>query len=80
MCAYKVVRVSCTVFGLGGTVENAVLGQQRGLFAATHNKAFVTIDEWIGATLDDIRRLEDEAAAKTRAIMGDAAAVPAAKA
>jgi hypothetical protein len=78
MCAYKVVRVSCTVFGLGGTVEGAVLGQQRGLFAATHCKAFVTIDEWIESTIADIRRLEDEAAAKTRAIMGDAAAVPAA--
>lgn len=75
MCCYKVVRVSCTVFGLGGTVEGAVLGQQRGLFAATHCKAFVTLDEWIESTLDDIRRLEDEAAAKTKALMGDAAVV-----
>jgi len=75
MCAYKVVRVSCTVFGLGGTVEGAVLGQQRGLFASTHNKAFVTLDDWIEATMEDVRRLEDEAAAKTKALMGDAAAV-----
>ena len=78
MCCYKVVRVSCTVFGLGGTVEGAVLGQQRGLFAATHCRAFVTLDEWIEATIEDIRKLEDEAAAKTKAIMGDAAAVAAA--
>ena len=77
MCAYKVVRVTCTVFGLGGTVEGAVLGQQRGLFSTTHCKAFVTLDEWEGLSVDDIRRLEDEAAAKTKAIMGEAAIVPA---
>ena len=63
-CASKVVRAHCSLFSVGGTVENAIVNQQRDIFTMTHNKAFVTLDTW--ADLDDegIRRLEDEAKAK----------------
>lgn len=71
MTCYKVVRAHCSLFGLSSTVENAILGQQRGLFSSTHNKAFVTIDEWIDATMDDIRKLEAETAEKVVALLGD---------
>ena len=75
MVAYKVVRVHCSIFGLSSVVEKAVLGQQRGLFTQTHCKAFVTLDEWFESSLEDIRLLEDEAAAKSKAIMGSNAVV-----
>lgn len=75
MTCYKVVRAHCSLFGLASTVENAILGQQRGLFATTHNKAFVSIDEWIDATMDDIRKLEAETAEKVVALLGDNANV-----
>ena len=71
MVCYKVVRAHCTVFGLSGTVESAILGQQRSLFAQTHCKAFVTIDEWFDKTIEDVRKIEDETAAKAKEIMGD---------
>ena len=75
MTCYKVVRAHCSLFGLASTVENAILGQQRGLFATTHNKAFITIDEWIDATMDDIRKLEAETAEKVVALLGENAKV-----
>ncbi len=62
MCAYKLVRAHCGIFGLAGTVESAILNQQRNLFAQTLNKAFVTIDDWYAMTMEDVRKMEDEVA------------------
>ena len=61
-------------------VENSILNQQRELFLKTHAHAFVTIDEWIGLTMDDIRRLEADVASKSadelKATIQASAAVP----
>lgn len=67
MCAYKLVRADFKYFPLQGTVEGTVLSSQRDLFARTHAQAFVSQDEWIGLTMEDVRRLEGEVAAKSAA-------------
>jgi hypothetical protein len=62
MCCYKIVRATCGIFGLQGTVEGAIINSQRNLFTQTLSKAFVTIDEWHGLTIEDIRKMEAEVA------------------
>jgi hypothetical protein len=54
------VRADFKYFGLQGKVEGGVLSSQRDLFAKTHAQAFTSQDEWIGLTMADVRRLEDE--------------------
>jgi hypothetical protein len=80
MCAYKVVRANCAIFGLQTTVENAILSQQRNIFTQTLNKAFVTIDDWHHLTMADVRKLEDDVAKKANEQLKDtvskAAATP----
>lgn len=58
--APQLVRADFKYFGLQGKVEGSVLSSQRDLFAKTHAQAFTTQDEWIGLTMADVRKLEDE--------------------
>ncbi len=78
MCAYKVVRIDTSLFGLGGTVQGAVLGSQRGLFAKSCCWATATLDKWVGCTWEDIRAMEARVAAasnsKLKAVSAAAAA------
>lgn len=67
MCAYKLVRADFKYFGLQSTVEGTTLSSQRKLFAETHARAFVGQDEWIDITMADVRKLEEEVAAKSAA-------------
>jgi hypothetical protein len=80
MCAYKVVRANCSIFGLQGTVEGAILSQQRNIFTQTLNRAFVSIDDWHHLTMADVRKLEDDVAKKANEQLKDtvskAAATP----
>lgn len=62
MCAYKLVRCEAVVFALSGTIKSAVEGQQRSLFNKSHAQAAATVDLWIGLSIDDVRRIEQEAA------------------
>ena len=71
MCAYKVVRANCAIFGFQTTVENAILGQQRNIFTQTLNKAFITIDDWHGMSMEDIRKMEDEVAKRANEQLKD---------
>lgn len=73
MCAYKLVRCTANVFALGGTIKSTVEGQQRNLFNKSHAHAAATVDMWIGLSLEDVRRIEKEAAdeAATVAVAAD---------
>lgn len=65
MCCYKVVRAYCKVFGVQTVAENAVINSQRGLFTSTLCKAYVTLDDWVNVTIEEIRQLEADVAAKS---------------
>ena len=72
MCCYKVVRAQLKVFGLQTMGENTITNQQRNLFRSTLCKAFVTVDDWISVTMEEIRKLEGEVAAKSQASIKNA--------
>lgn len=65
MCAYKVVRADCKIFGLQGTVENAILNQQRSLFNSTLAQCVGTLDEWVELSSADIRKMEEDVARRS---------------
>lgn len=81
MTCYKVVKLRFKVFGLQSRVE--AWGQASGIrnpFLEYHRKIFCWIDEWFGMSLEQIRAMEDETAAITKAKLeadGIAAAAPA---
>lgn len=83
MCAYKVVRTSVHIFGLAGTVEGSIVGQQRGLFASSLCQAVATLDDWADITPEQLRAMEAETARisneKLAKTVKSAAALPAAK-
>lgn len=58
MTAYKLVTVDAPYWGFGYRLEQLVLGGERALFAESHKRCFVWIDEWFGLTFDDVRKLE----------------------
>ncbi|CAL8086934.1 unnamed protein product [Calicophoron daubneyi] len=60
MCAYKLVRCECKILFVQGRLEAMIQRQERRLFANFHRQVFCWMDRWIGMTMDDIRRLEDE--------------------
>jgi hypothetical protein len=62
MTAYKLVTANFKYWGLQGTVEGMIERFQENLFRSTLRQAFCLVDEWYGLTMDDIRRMEHEAA------------------
>ena len=56
------VRVSFKYFPLQGTVESLVINQQRKIFGETLLRSFCTLDDWVGLSMEDIRKLEKEVA------------------
>jgi hypothetical protein len=74
MTCYKVVRAYFKYWGAQTKVENSITGQQRGLFTKTTGAAFCMMDEWYGLTMEDVRRMEAENAAKLNDKMKDAVA------
>ena len=51
-------------FGLQTIIENFIRSQEIKVFTRTMRQLVCMMDEWDGLTMDDIRRMEEEAAAK----------------
>ncbi|KAJ8287128.1 hypothetical protein GJAV_G00047970 [Gymnothorax javanicus] len=60
MCAYKLVTVKFKWWGLQSKVENFIHQQERRIFTNFHRQLFCWMDGWVGLTMEDIRRMEDE--------------------
>uniref|UniRef100_K3W5H1 Phosphatidylinositol transfer protein N-terminal domain-containing protein n=1 Tax=Globisporangium ultimum (strain ATCC 200006 / CBS 805.95 / DAOM BR144) TaxID=431595 RepID=K3W5H1_GLOUD len=67
MTCYKAVRVNFEYWGVQGKAEKIIRDQQRQLFHHTLRQAQCLTDDWFGLTMDDIRRLEENVAAKLEA-------------
>uniref|UniRef100_A0A8C9Z9M2 Phosphatidylinositol transfer protein beta isoform n=1 Tax=Sander lucioperca TaxID=283035 RepID=A0A8C9Z9M2_SANLU len=60
MCAYKLVTVKFRWWGLQTKVENFIHRQEKRIFTNFHRQLFCWIDRWVGLTMEDIRRMEEE--------------------
>uniref|UniRef100_A0A4W6DFU8 Phosphatidylinositol transfer protein beta isoform n=1 Tax=Lates calcarifer TaxID=8187 RepID=A0A4W6DFU8_LATCA len=60
MCAYKLVTVKFRWWGLQTKVENFIHRQEKRIFTNFHRQLFCWIDKWVGLTMEDIRRMEEE--------------------
>uniref|UniRef100_A0A3B4F449 Phosphatidylinositol transfer protein beta isoform n=1 Tax=Pundamilia nyererei TaxID=303518 RepID=A0A3B4F449_9CICH len=60
MCAYKLVTVKFKWWGLQTKVENFIHRQEKRIFTNFHRQLFCWIDKWVGLTMEDIRRMEEE--------------------
>ena len=68
MCSYKLCRVEAKYWGVQGRVERFIHDSAlRRTMLGAHRQAWVWQDEWLGLSLDDIRRLEAEAARELQA-------------
>ena len=45
-------------------MENIIRSQEIKIFTRTMRQLVCTMDEWVGLTMEDIRRMEDEAKEK----------------
>jgi hypothetical protein len=64
MCAYKLIKVRCDIFGIQGRVEKLLDSVEQGLYLRFHKQIFTLMDEWHGLSVDDIRKMEDRLKAK----------------
>lgn len=69
MCSYKLIKVNFSYMGVQRRVENFILDAIRDQLVTGHRQAYAWIDEWIDLDLDDIRKLEQEAALKMNATL-----------
>lgn len=61
MCAYKLCRVEFKFWGMQGRIEQFIHDSAlRRVMLRAHRQAWAWQDEWIGLTMDDIRKLEKE--------------------
>ena len=51
-------------FGLQTLIDNIIRSQEIKVFTRTMRQLVCMMDEWDGLTMDDIRRMEDEAKQK----------------
>lgn len=61
MTSYKLVTVEFKWFGLQSRIEKIIQHTDEKLFRMFHRQLFCWIDKWHGMTMEDIRRLENEA-------------------
>lgn len=61
MCSYKLIKVEFRYWGLQSKIERFIhdYGLRRVMLRA-HRQAWAWQDEWVGLTIEDIRRLERE--------------------
>ena len=61
MCSYKLIKVEFRYWGLQSKIERFIhdYGLRRVMLRA-HRQAWAWQDEWVGLTIDDIRKLERE--------------------
>ena len=61
MCAYKLCRVEFKLWGMQNRIEQFIHDSAlRRVMVRAHRQAWAWQDEWIGLTMDDIRKLEKE--------------------
>ncbi|KAI5666187.1 hypothetical protein M9H77_16040 [Catharanthus roseus] len=60
MTAYKLVTVDVPYWGFGSRLEQTLLAGERALFLETHRNCFAWIDDWIGLTMEMMRKLEQQ--------------------
>lgn len=61
MCAYKLVRAHFKWFGFQTLVEGIIQSQEKRIFRNFNRQVYCWMDKWLGLTIEDIRRIEDEA-------------------
>lgn len=61
MTCYKLCSVKFKWFGIQKRVESIIAKDQMRMIWLFHQKLFCLLDEWFGLTIDDIRKLEQEA-------------------
>lgn len=61
MCAYKLVTVEFKWWGLQGRIEKFIQSQYPRLFGKFHREVVCWQDKWIHLSMEDIRRIEEEA-------------------
>ena len=64
MCCYKKVTIHFRYFGMQTIIENLIRSQEIKVFTRTMRQLVCQMDQWDGLTMDDIRRMEDEAKTK----------------
>ncbi|PVZ99373.1 hypothetical protein BB558_004609 [Smittium angustum] len=62
MTCYKAVTVEFIWFGLQGTVESLIHKIMRQVMVQFHRRLFTETDGWYGMTMEDLRKLEKDAA------------------
>uniref|UniRef100_A0A1I8GZR3 DDHD domain-containing protein n=1 Tax=Macrostomum lignano TaxID=282301 RepID=A0A1I8GZR3_9PLAT len=74
MCSYKLCRVEFRYWGMQTKIERFIHDVAlRKTMLRAHRQAWAWQDEWVGLSIDDIRRLEAETAAALQARMAAAA-------
>ncbi|CAD5125676.1 DgyrCDS13878 [Dimorphilus gyrociliatus] len=60
MCSYKVVKVFFEVWGFQTRVEQYVHSCIQEILLVGHRQAYAWIDEWVGMTMEDLRKYEKD--------------------
>ncbi|TRY78149.1 hypothetical protein TCAL_13477 [Tigriopus californicus] len=60
MTCYKFITVQFKWFGIQNKMENVILDQYTKMLLALHQQMWCWTDEWLGMTMDDIRKLEED--------------------
>uniref|UniRef100_A0A0N4ZNB4 DDHD domain-containing protein n=1 Tax=Parastrongyloides trichosuri TaxID=131310 RepID=A0A0N4ZNB4_PARTI len=72
MCAYKLCKVEFKYWGMQTRVEKWIHDLAlRNTMNLAHRQAWAWQDEWIGLTMEDIRRLEEETKAHLKKVMNE---------
>ena len=58
------MTITFKYFGLQTLIENIIRSQEIKVFTRTMRQLVCMMDEWDGLTMDDIRRMEEEAKQK----------------
>ncbi|KRX25124.1 Protein retinal degeneration B, partial [Trichinella nelsoni] len=76
MCAYKLCKVHFCYWGMQSKIEKFIHDYAlRRVMLRAHRQAWAWQDEWCGLTIDDIRRLENEAQLALQAKMANVAKI-----
>ncbi|KRX62328.1 Membrane-associated phosphatidylinositol transfer protein 3 [Trichinella sp. T9] len=76
MCAYKLCKVNFCYWGMQSKIEKFIHDYAlRRVMLRAHRQAWAWQDEWCGLTIDDVRRLENEAQLALQAKMANVAKI-----
>ncbi|OUC44419.1 DDHD domain protein [Trichinella nativa] len=76
MCAYKLCKVHFCYWGMQSKIEKFIHDYAlRRVMLRAHRQAWAWQDEWCGLTIDDVRRLENEAQLALQAKMANVAKI-----